>query len=191
MTNVLKRVSPVLAAILFFSASLFAQDQNTTTQQQDAGQQDNTQLQSSATELVENLATKITLNDEQKKEISDAVVHYQAATLNSSNQSGAATGGTSEATQGTEGSTGTEGTTGTEGATGTEGSTGTDQQGTSDMGEQSGSVSGTSAYTEEWLNSEIESILDDTQKTQWETVKADFWNQLRDKVATMQQNGMY
>jgi hypothetical protein len=163
MINVLKKVSPVLAAILFFSAGLLAQDQSTTTQETDV--QGNQQLQSSSAELVDNLATKVTINDEQKKEISEAIVQYQASALRT--ESGSTEGTGSESTEETE-----------------------QQEGTTE-GEQSGTVSGTSAYTEEWLNNEIESILDDTQKTQWETVKADFWNQLRDKVAALQQGGMY
>jgi hypothetical protein len=164
MLNVLKRVSPVLAAILFFSASLLAQDQNTTTQSE-VVQEENPLVKSSAAELVDNLAIKVTLSDEQKKGISDAVYKYQASFV----EVGENSGSTSESTDNTE----------------------TEQQRTKEMGEESGTVSGNNAYTEEWLNTEIESILDDTQKSQWETVKADFWNQLRDKVASFQQKEMY
>ena len=174
MMNVLKRISPVFAAVLFFSASLLAQDQSTTNQDNSTG--DNPQLKASASELVENLGTKITLTEDQKQEITNSVYKYQASALKTTAQSGAASGSET----GTD-NTGTQG----EGTTG-DANTNNDSQQQSTTDGQSGM-----AYTEEWLNGEIENVLDDTQKPQWETVKGDFWNQLRDKMATMQQNNTY
>jgi hypothetical protein len=175
MMNVLKRISPVFAAILFFSASLFAQDQSTTSQDNAAG--DNPQLKASASELVENLGTKITLTEDQKQEITNSIYKYQASALAATAQSGTTSGS----------ETGTDNTGGSENeGTTDDASNNSDSQQQSTTDGQSGM-----AYTEEWLNSEIENVLDDTQKPQWETVKGDFWNQLRDKMATMQQNNSY
>lgn len=232
MINIWKKMNLVFAAVLLFAVCSMAQGvENTSPQQQQQPGEQNTQLQTAAQELTENLATKVTLTDEQKQQIQDAIYQYQSSVVGISpdshtgaqqdatrtdKSSGVGTeqgnSGTDQGTAGTEqGAAGTqEGATSTEqGTTGTEQSTTDTEQGVA--GTEQG-VAGTEqgvAGTEQdatgqasnmpqgdmdqWLNSQIENVLQDNQKAQWEVAKADFWNQLRDNISSFQKdsNGMY
>ncbi|MFO7445737.1 MAG: hypothetical protein R6W90_05185 [Ignavibacteriaceae bacterium] len=169
MRNVVSKLSAILVAILFFSASLLAQDQtgqeeetgqdqieqetqtgqqdqtedqmgqDQTTEEQDQTTMDNQQFESSAQQLTDNLATTITLTDEQKSDVKEAISEYYGRVIGTTSQEGTV--------------------------------------------ETTGSVE----EADQWLNDEIAGILDDAQQAQWDVAKADFWNQLRDNVASMQQ----
>jgi len=180
MRNALKKISYVLFVVLFAVITNFAQDQTTEQQNQTTDQQNQTtttddkknqQLETSAQQLTDNLGTKISLTDDQKQDIHEAIYDYQASVVGVNEEM--KTDETDIKDEDKE-ATGTEETEKEKDATGK-----TDEHSPkmSDKGDM-----------DQWLNQQIESILEDNQKAQWEVAKADFWNQLRDKVSSFQQD---
>ncbi|GEM_PF-6189075 len=156
----------VAAFLVFSSANIFAQEKTIdetqqdpartqqdpgVIQQEDQNMQENEsddQFRASAEELTESLSAQVTLRDDQKSDIQDAIVEYQQAVVTNKGNETDVTG---------------------------------ENQNQDVTGQQA-------AEMEQWLNDEIESILDESQKAQWQVAKADFLNQLRDKVATLKSN---